>query len=276
VDAKNAQREFYLTDLVALAAEGPGAVAVRVSPVEASGVNDQEELSLAARALTRRIAQSLMEAGVTIEDPERFDADEGVEVGPDTVIEPSVRLRGATRIGRGCRIGQGSHISSTVVGEGVEFLPYCVVADSEIADGCRLGPFARLRPGNRLAENVRIGNFVELKKTRLGEGSKAPHLSYLGDATIGAGVNVGAGTITCNYDGRLKHPTTIAAGAFIGSNSTLVAPITIDAGAYVAAGSVITQDVPRDALAIGRARQVAKLDWARRRREAQQEPKPRP
>src|SRR5512136_2350434 len=154
VDARNAQREFYLTDLVALAAEGPGAVAARVSPVEASGVNDQEELSLAARALTRRIAQALMASGVTIEDPERFDADEGVEVGPDTVVEPSVRLRGATRIGRGCRIGQGSHLTSAIVGDRVEILPYCVVADSEIAADGRLGPFARLRPGNRLAEGV--------------------------------------------------------------------------------------------------------------------------
>ena len=265
VDAKNAQREFYLTDLVALAAEGPGAVAVRVSPVEASGVNDQEELSLAARALTRRIAQSLMEAGVTIEDPERFDADEGVEVGPDTVVEPSVRLRGATRIGRGCRIGQGSHISSTVVGEGVEFLPYCVVADSEIADGCRLGPFARLRPGNRLAENVRIGNFVELKKTRLGRGSKANHLTYLGDATVGSEVNVGCGTVTCNYDGERKHPTTIGDGVFVGSDSILVAPIRIGKGAYVAAGSTLTESVPAGSLALGRARQVTKRGWVRKR-----------
>jgi len=265
VDAKNAQREFYLTDLVALAAEGPGAVAVRVSPVEASGVNDQEELSLAARALTRRIAQSLMEAGVTIEDPERFDADEGVEVGPDTVVEPSVRLRGATRIGRGCRIGQGSHISSTVVGEGVEFLPYCVVADSEIADGCRLGPFARLRPGNHLAQNVRIGNFVELKNSRIARGTKANHLTYLGDATVGSDVNVGCGTVTCNYDGERKHPTTIGDGVFVGSDSILVAPIRIGKGAYVAAGSTLTESVPAGSLALGRARQVTKRGWVRKR-----------
>jgi bifunctional UDP-N-acetylglucosamine pyrophosphorylase/glucosamine-1-phosphate N-acetyltransferase len=265
VDARNAQREFYLTDLVALAAEGPGAVAARVSPVEASGVNDQEELSLAARALTRRIAQALMASGVTIEDPERFDADEGVEVGPDTVVEPSVRLRGATRIGRGCRIGQGSHLTSAIVGDRVEILPYCVVADSEIAADGRLGPFARLRPGNRLAEGVRIGNFVELKNSRIGRGTKANHLTYLGDATVGEAVNVGCGTITCNYDGERKHPTAIGDGVFVGSDSILVAPIRIGKGAYVAAGSTLTESVPAGSLALGRARQVVKRGWVRKR-----------
>jgi bifunctional UDP-N-acetylglucosamine pyrophosphorylase/glucosamine-1-phosphate N-acetyltransferase len=152
-----------------------------------------------------------------------------------------------------------------VVGEGVEFLPYCVVADSEIADGCRLGPFARLRPGNRLAENVRIGNFVELKKTRLGRGSKANHLTYLGDATVGSEVNVGCGTVTCNYDGERKHPTTIGDGVFVGSDSILVAPIRIGKGAYVAAGSTLTESVPAGSLALGRARQVTKRGWVRKR-----------
>ncbi len=268
VDARNAQREFYLTDLVALAAEGPGAVAAKVSPVEAAGVNDQEELSLAVRALTRRLALGLMERGVTIEDPERFDCDEGVEVGPDTVIEPSVRLRGSTRIGRGCRIGQGSILADAVLADGVTLQPYCVVDQSSIGRGCIIGPFARMRPGNQLAEEVRVGNFVELKKTRVGRGSKANHLTYLGDATIGAGVNVGCGTITCNYDGEKKHPTFIGDGVFVGSDAILVAPVRIGKGAYLAAGSTITDDVPAGALALGRARQVVKRGWARKRQAA--------
>jgi len=265
VDAKNAQREFYLTDLVALAADGPGAVAVRVSPVEAQGVNDQEDLSLAIRALTRRIVSSLMEAGVTVEDPERFDADEGVTVGPDTLIEPSVRLRGATRIGSGCVIGQGSILVDTVVGDGVVVRPYCHFDQARVGDRCVAGPFSRLRPESSLGEGAHVGNFVELKKTSMGKGSKANHLAYLGDATIGAGVNIGCGTITCNYDGEKKHPTRIGDGVFVGSDSILVAPISIGKGAYVAAGSTLTESVPAGALAVGRARQVNKNGWARKR-----------
>jgi len=271
VESKNAQSEFYLTDLVALAAEGPGAVAARVSPMEASGVNDQEELSLSARAMTRHIAQALMKGGVTIEDPERFDCDEGVAVGPDTVIEPSVRLRGATRIGSMCRIGQGSVLTDTTVGDGVTVNPYCVMSGATVGAGAIVGPFARLRPGADLGRGVHVGNFVELKKTRMGEGSKANHLTYLGDATIGARVNVGCGTITCNYDGERKNQTTIGDGAFIGSDAILVAPITIGDGAYVAAGSTLTESVPPGALALGRSRQVNKEGWvaAQARRKAE-------
>jgi len=261
VGSKNAQREFYLTDLVALAAEGPGAVAARVPPVEAAGVNDQEELSLAARALTRHIGLALMKAGVTIEDPERFDCDEGVEVGPDTVIEPSVRLRGKTRVGTGCRIGQGSILLDTQVSDGVAVKPYCVFEKATVGPGAIVGPFARLRPGADVGEGAHVGNFVELKETRLGKGSKANHLTYLGDATVGAGVNVGCGTITCNYDGEKKHPTVVGDGCFIGSDAVLVAPITVGDGAYVAAGSTLTADVPAGALALGRAHQVNKEGW---------------
>jgi bifunctional UDP-N-acetylglucosamine pyrophosphorylase/glucosamine-1-phosphate N-acetyltransferase len=268
VGSKNAQREFYLTDLVALAAEGPGAVAARVSPVEAAGVNDQEELSLAARALTRRFALELMKSGVTIEDPERFDCDEGVEVGQDTVLEPSVRLRGRTRIGSGCRIGQGAILTDSTVADGATVNPYCVFNEAAVGPAAIVGPFARLRPGAELGEGVHVGNFVELKKTRMGRGSKANHLTYLGDATIGAAVNVGCGTVTCNYDGEKKHPTAIGDGAFIGSDAILVAPITIGAGAYVAAGSTLTGDVPPGALALGRARQVVKEGWAAGRKAA--------
>ncbi len=262
VGSKNVQREFYLTDLVALAAEGPGAVAVRVPPFEAAGVNDQEELSLAARALTRRFAQALMRDGVTIEDPERFDCDEGVEVGPGTVLEPSVRLRGRTRVGEGCHIGQGSILTDASVADGATVKAYCVLDDAAVRTAAIVGPFSRLRPGADVGEGAHVGNFVELKKTRLGKGAKANHLTYLGDAVIGAGTNVGCGTVTCNYDGESKHPTVIGERAFVGSDSILVAPITIGDGAYIAAGSTLTEDVPAGALALGRARQVNKEGWA--------------
>jgi bifunctional UDP-N-acetylglucosamine pyrophosphorylase / glucosamine-1-phosphate N-acetyltransferase len=261
VGSRNAQREFYLTDLVALAADGQGAVAARVSPMEATGVNDQEELSLAARALTRHIAQALMKAGVTIEDPERFDCDDGVTVGPDTVIEPSVRLRGRTRIGAGCRVGQGSILTDTALEDGVTVKPYSVFDDAVLRTGAVVGPFSRLRPGSDVGEGAHIGNFVELKKTRIGKGSKANHLTYLGDATLGAGVNVGCGTITCNYDGEKKHPTVIGDRVFVGSDAILVAPITIGEGSYIAAGSTLTDSVPPGSLALGRARQVTKEGW---------------
>lgn len=261
VGSKNAQREFYLTDLVALAADGPGAVASRVPPFEAAGVNDQEELSLAARALTRRLAEQLMRAGVTLEDPERFDCDEGVEVGADTVLEPSVRLRGATRVGAGCRVGQGSILTDTTVADGAVVKPYCVFDQAVVGPAAIVGPFSRLRPGADVGAGAHVGNFVELKKTRLGAGAKANHLTYLGDATVGAGTNVGCGTITCNYDGERKHPTIIGERAFIGSDAILVAPITIGDRAYVAAGSTLTEDVPAGALALGRSRQVNKDGW---------------
>jgi len=266
VGSANAQREFYLTDLVAMAAAGPGAVAVPVAAEEAAGVNDREELARAARALTARTASALMRAGVTIEDPARFDCDEGIEIGADTVIEPDVRLRGRTRIGAGCRIGQGSVLQDAVLGDDVAVRPYTLVEDARVGRGAVLGPFARLRPGTELAEEVHVGNFVETKKARLGKGAKANHLTYLGDAEIGEGVNVGAGTITCNYDGEKKHPTRIGAGAFIGSDSILVAPIAIGDGAYVGAGSVVTKDVPPGALAVGRAQQVTKEGWVAARR----------
>jgi bifunctional UDP-N-acetylglucosamine pyrophosphorylase/glucosamine-1-phosphate N-acetyltransferase len=205
-----------------------------------------------------------MAAGVTVEDPARFDCDEEIEVGADAVIEPGVRLRGRTRIGARCRIGQGSILADATIGDDVLVRPYTLVEEATVGAGSVLGPFARLRPGTELAEGVHVGNFVETKKARLGKGSKANHLTYLGDAVIGAGVNVGAGTITCNYDGEKKHETRIGDGAFIGSDSILVAPIQIGAGAYVAAGSTLTKGVPDGALALGRARQENKEGWAER------------
>jgi bifunctional UDP-N-acetylglucosamine pyrophosphorylase/glucosamine-1-phosphate N-acetyltransferase len=270
VGSANAQREFYLTDLVAMAARAGGVVAVPVSPEEASGVNDREELARAGRVLLRRRASALMRAGVTIEDPERFDCDEGVEIGPDTVIEPNVRLKGRTRVGAGCRLGAGAILTDAALSDGVTVNPYTLVQESTVAARAILGPFSRIRPGSDIGEEAHVGNFVETKKAQLGKGAKANHLTYLGDATIGAGVNVGAGTITCNYGGEKKHQTTIGAGAFIGSDSILVAPIEIGAGAYVAAGSTVTESVPPGALALGRAKQVTKEGWVARRQEEKQ------
>jgi bifunctional UDP-N-acetylglucosamine pyrophosphorylase / glucosamine-1-phosphate N-acetyltransferase len=270
VGSANAQREFYLTDLVAMAARAGGAVAVSVPPEEASGVNDREELARAGRVLQRRRASALMRSGVTIEDPERFDCDEGVEIGQDTVIEPNVRLKGRTRVGAGCRVGAGAVLTDATLADGVTVNPYTVVNESTVAARAILGPFSRLRPGSDIGEEAHVGNFVETKKTRLGKGAKANHLTYLGDTLVGAGVNVGAGTITCNYDGEKKHPTTIGEGAFIGSDSILVAPIEIGAGAYVAAGSTVTESVPPGALALGRAKQVTKEGWVARRQAEKQ------
>jgi bifunctional UDP-N-acetylglucosamine pyrophosphorylase/glucosamine-1-phosphate N-acetyltransferase len=270
VGSTNAQREFYLTDLVAMAARQGGAATVAVPPEEASGVNDREELARAGRVLTGRIASALMRSGVTIEDPARFDCEEGVEIGPDTVIEPNVRLRGRTRIGAGCRIGQGAILTDVVLADGVTVNAYTVANEATVAARAVVGPFSRLRPGSEIGEEAHVGNFVETKKARLGKGAKANHLTYLGDATIGAGTNVGAGTITCNYDGEKKHPTRIGDGAFIGSDSILVAPIEIGDGAYVAAGSVLTDPVPPGALALGRARQVTKEGWVEKRRAEKQ------
>jgi bifunctional UDP-N-acetylglucosamine pyrophosphorylase/glucosamine-1-phosphate N-acetyltransferase len=261
VGADNAQEEFYLTDLVALAARRDGVVAVDVPPEEASGVNDREELARAARVLVRRRARALMRAGVTIEDPDRFDCDEGVEIGPDTTVEPGARLLGRTRVGAACRIGAGAILRDTAIGHQVEVRPYSVVEEATVGARAILGPFSRVRPGSEIGEEAHVGNFVETKKTVLGKGAKANHLAYLGDATVGPRANIGAGTITCNYDGEKKHPTRIGAGAFIGTNSSLVAPIEIGDGAYVAAGSVITKPVPAGALALGRAQQVTKEGW---------------
>ncbi len=269
VGAANAQGEFYLTDLVALAAARAAVATVDVDPLEAAGVNDRAELARAGAELQRRRSAALMVAGVTLEAPERFLCDEGVEVAADVTIEPDVRLRGATRVAAGCLLGQGSILEDAVLARDVTVRPYTVVeGPASVGAGAVLGPFSRIRPGSELGERVHVGNFVETKKTRLGAGSKANHLAYLGDAEIGAGVNVGAGTITCNYDGERKHPTRIGDGAFIGSDSILVAPIEIGAGAYVAAGSTLTEPVPAGALALGRARQVVKEGWAERQRAA--------
>ena len=205
-------------------------------------------------------------AGVRINRPETCVIDPEVKIGRDTVVEPYVQLLGNTVIGRGCRIRSFSVIENCRLGNQVLVRPNCVLEDSRIADGAEIGPFVHLRPGCEIGEKAHLGNFVEMKKTRLGKGAKANHLSYLGDAEIGEGANIGAGTITCNYDGVNKYPTRIGKGAFVGSDSNLVAPVTIGDGAYIGAGSCITKDVPADALAVGRARQVTKEGWAAARR----------
>jgi bifunctional UDP-N-acetylglucosamine pyrophosphorylase/glucosamine-1-phosphate N-acetyltransferase len=233
---------------------------------ELLGINTRVELAEADRILRQRKVEELMLEGVTIERPETVTVDPRVRVGADTVIEPFVRLAGSTQIGEDCHICTGAVIESSVLGKGVLIRPYCVITESRIEETAQLGPFSRLRTGVTIGAGARVGNFVELKETRLGAGSKSQHLAYLGNAEIGERVNVGAGTITCNYDGVKKYPTRIGSGAFIGSNSTLVAPLEIGEDSYIAAGSVITHAVPKDALALGRERQTLKPGWVAKRR----------
>jgi bifunctional UDP-N-acetylglucosamine pyrophosphorylase / glucosamine-1-phosphate N-acetyltransferase len=264
----NAHQEYYLTDIAELLRKaGEKVLALRADDsAEVLGVNTRMELAELDAKLRARKARELMLAGTTIFRPETCDIDADVEIGTDTVIEPFVQLIGKTTIGSDCRIRSYSVISNCEIGDKVLIRPGCMLEDSIIRSGAELGPYSHLRPGNDVGEKAHVGNFVELKKTRLGKGSKANHLSYLGDAEIGAGVNVGAGTITCNYDGVTKSVTTIEDGAFIGSDSTLVAPVRIGRDAYVGAGSCITEGVPPEALALARARQVNKEGWAKERR----------
>jgi bifunctional UDP-N-acetylglucosamine pyrophosphorylase/glucosamine-1-phosphate N-acetyltransferase len=263
----NAHGEFYLTDVAAmLVADGERVVAVKADSVnEVLGANTIAEMMHLDAAMRLDTAKRLMAQGVTIFRPETCVIDAAVTVGADTTIEPYVQLLGATSIGTECRIRSYSVIQQSTLGNDVTVRNGCILDSAEVSDGAILGPYAHLRPESRIGENAHVGNFVETKKVTLGKGSKANHLNYLGDATIGAGVNVGAGAITCNYDGVHKHQTIIGDGAFVGSDSTLVAPVTIGTGAYVAAGSCITENVPDGALALGRSRQATKPGWAARR-----------
>jgi bifunctional UDP-N-acetylglucosamine pyrophosphorylase / glucosamine-1-phosphate N-acetyltransferase len=264
----NAAGEYYLTDMVAiLNGAGYKVEAMRIDDAnEALGINDRVDLANVDRILRARKSTELMRSGVTIENPETVTIDTHVRIGMDTVVEPFARILGRSTIGENCRIGAGAIVQDSQLGDEVEIHPYTIIGHSRLERGVHAGPFARLRMENHVGEAAHIGNFVELKKTEMGPGAKANHLAYLGDSKLGAKVNIGAGTITCNYDGFAKHPTVIGDGAFVGSNSTLVAPLEIGAGAYTAAGSVITDAVPADALAIGRAQQTVKPDWARKRR----------
>jgi bifunctional UDP-N-acetylglucosamine pyrophosphorylase/glucosamine-1-phosphate N-acetyltransferase len=264
----NPHAEYYLTDMAGLLRKAGKRVAV-IPTNDASeilGSNTRAELVELDQKMRRNKCQSLMAAGVTIFYPESCVIDSDVEAGADTVIEPFVQLLGWTRIGSDCRIRSYSVIQNSQIGNDVLIRNGCVLDDAQVADGANLGPYSHLRPGSDIGEGAHVGNFVETKKTKLGKGSKANHLTYLGDAEIGAGVNIGAGTITCNYDGVHKHKTTIEDGVFVGSDSTLVAPVTLGKGSYVGAASCITDDVPQDSLALGRAKQIVKEGWAKNKK----------
>jgi bifunctional UDP-N-acetylglucosamine pyrophosphorylase/glucosamine-1-phosphate N-acetyltransferase len=265
---QNAQGEYYLTDVIGLLrAAGRTVRAVAAGdPREGLGVNTHAELAEAAKILRARRALELMEAGVAIEDPDTTHVGLDVNVEADAVLRPFTVLEGFTTVRCGASVGPYTRLVDVEVGPGAQVLDHCLLRQCVVGPGASVGPFAHVRPETRIGARAKVGNFVELKKTDLGEGSKAPHLSYVGDAKVGPGVNIGAGTITCNYDGVRKHVTRIEAGAFIGSDTTLVAPVTVGEGSYVAAGSAITEDVPPGALALGRARQQVKPGWADARR----------
>jgi bifunctional UDP-N-acetylglucosamine pyrophosphorylase / glucosamine-1-phosphate N-acetyltransferase len=266
----NSQGEYYLTDLVALYRQK----GLRVETVcldsadELRGVNSRVDLADLSQIVRRRKNRLLMMSGVTLEDPETTFVDLDVTVGEDSVLGPAVHLEGRTVVGERCRIQSGSRLTNVTMEDEAVVLDHCVIADSHIGRGASVGPLAHVRPQSVIGPDARVGNFVELKKASLGKGTKASHLSYLGDATIGEGVNIGAGTITCNYDGEKKHQTVIEDGVFIGSDSQLIAPVKVGKDAYVAAGSTITSDVPAGSLAIARGRQSNKADWATRRKAA--------
>ena len=260
----NAQGEYYLTDIVAMAIEaGHRVQAVTVDdPIEVAGANNRAQLAELETALRARINRGHMLAGVTLQDPATTYVGPFVTIGADTTIAPGVHLRGETKIGASCFVDVGCVLQDATVADRVQVKPYTVIESASVHDEATIGPFSRLRPGAEILDGAKVGNFVELKKTRLGPGAKANHLAYLGDADIGPGSNVGAGTITCNYDGYGKYRTELGPDVFIGSNSTLVAPVSIGKNAYVAAGSVVTDDVPADDVAFGRARQINKAGRA--------------
>ena len=253
------KRERYLPGVLRRYREqGLAVETVTAAADEIRGINSRRELAEAGSLMRHRKNEEMMAAGVTVVDPATAYVDVDVDVGPDTVIHPGVLLEGRTSVGARCELHAGVRIVNSIVGDDVTVENHSVIVDAEIAAAARIGPFAHVRPGSSVGEQARVGNFVELKKAALGAGSKAGHLSYVGDAAVGAGANIGAGTITCNFDGAAKHRTTIGAGAFIGSGTQLVAPVTIERGAYVAAGSCITDDVPAAALALARSRQINK------------------
>jgi len=265
----NPHGEYYLTDMAAVFHRAhKKVVAIKTADAgEVLGTNTRAEMMMLDARLRLAKCRELLEQGVTIFYPHTCVIDSDVEVGADTIIEPFVQLLGKTKVGADCRIRSYSVIGNSILGDGVTVRPGTIMEDSRIGAGAVLGPYSHLRPGSEVGEGAHVGNFVETKKIKLGKGSKANHLTYLGDAEIGEGVNIGAGTITCNYDGVNKHQTVIEDGVFVGSDSTLVAPVKIGRGAYIAAASCITEDVPADALAFGRARQSVKEGWARQQRE---------
>ncbi len=267
LEPDNVKGEFYLTDALGdAAAERQVALVELEDPTEAIGINTRADQARVHRRLLERKLAELLEDGVTVVDPARTQIEPGVTIGRDTVIHPDVDLNGATKVGDGCTLRQGAWLRDSELADGVTVEPYSVLDGARVGPGCSVGPFARLRPGTVLEDGAKVGNFVEIKKSTLKPGVKAGHLAYLGDATIGEGANIGAGTITCNYDGVNKHTTEIGEGAFIGSDTMLVAPVKVGAGATTGAGSVIGKDVPSGALAIERSRQRNIEGWSTRKR----------
>ncbi len=266
---RNVHREYYLTDAIALLRQSGARVSAHLaqSSEEVLGVNTPAELAHADAVLHRRKAAALMDGGATLYRPETMVIDPDVAIGPDTIIERGVELRGSTRIGARCRIGPFCILRNAVLADDVTIRPHSLVVDSRLGSNVMVGPFAHLRDGAVIRKGARIGNYVEVKKSVVGERTKAQHLTYLGDATIGRDTNIGAGTITCNYDGVNKNPTSIGNHVFVGSGTELVAPVRVGGGAYIAAGSTVTENVPGDALAIARSRQVNKPGWSRTRRQ---------
>ena len=270
LQSANDQGEYYLTDVVELAfRRGLVVKAIEIEDIQAIlGVNDRRELARSEALMNRRLLDALMLSGVTVVDPARTSMGPRVQIGPDTVVYPDCSFQGEVRVGAGCRIGPGAVLGDCSLADGVRVQAYSVLEGCTVAARAVVGPFARLRPGAALAEEVKVGNFVEIKKSRLGKGSKANHLAYIGDAEIGAGVNIGAGTITCNYDGIHKHKTIIEDGVFIGSDTQLVAPVKVGKDAVVGAGTTVTVDVPAGALAVSRVRQQHIEGYAEHRQKA--------
>jgi bifunctional UDP-N-acetylglucosamine pyrophosphorylase / glucosamine-1-phosphate N-acetyltransferase len=268
IAALNSQKEYYLPDLVAIYRQR-GLVVETVtvsSPVETQGINSRAELAAVSRVVRQAKNADLMAAGVTIDDPWTTYIDRDVKVGADTILHPGVSLEGRTRVGEECEIHSGARIVDSTIADRVIVLDHCVIAGATVADEARIGPFTHLRPASVIGTRARVGNFVEMKKTVLGAGSKSMHLAYLGDAIIGENVNIGAGTITCNYDGATKHTTTIENGAFIGSDTQIIAPITVGEGAYVATGTTIRENVPPGALAVSAGKQRNIEGWVEKRK----------
>jgi bifunctional UDP-N-acetylglucosamine pyrophosphorylase/glucosamine-1-phosphate N-acetyltransferase len=268
VKPENKHREIYLTDAIAVLASAGETVLAQIAPDarEGLGCNTRADLAEVDRVFRERKREELMTAGVTIQLPETVLVDPDVAAGEDCTLEPGVQLLGKTKLGARCKIETGSVLQDTVLGDDVTVRVHSVVEQSRLDNRTIVGPFARLRPGTHLKAGARVGNFVETKKAVIGEGTKVPHLSYIGDAKLGAKTNIGAGTITCNYDGANKYPTTIGNKVFVGSDSIFVAPVRVGDGAYIAAGSAITENVPADALGIGRTRQTNKKGWAAKKR----------
>ena len=263
VGNKNAQKEYYLTDVIALAvADGVTVEGVLAEHHdEIGGINDKQQLAQAEKTLRRRTAKDLMLAGLTLRDPRRFDLRGEISFGRDCVIDVNCVLQGEVKLGSRVKLGPGAVVKDCEIGDDTEVLAYCVLDGAKIGTKVRIGPFARIRPGADLGDESHVGNFVEVKQSKLGRGSKANHLAYVGDSEVGQDVNIGAGVITCNYDGVEKHKTVIGDGAFVGSDVTLVAPVSIGAGAYIGAGSTISKDAPEGKLSIARARQVTVEKW---------------